>query len=97
MYSLVTTSSFLPLLPLSTIFAALDSLSLSLSLSLSKLQSLALTAAAAKEKLGHHTGNIYSGLCFIGVALGFQLKYRNVLLCGSQIKSMCVIKAGVIG
>ena len=82
MYSLVTTSSFLPLLPLSTIFAALDSLSLSLSLSLSKLQSLALTAAAAaKEKLGHHTGNIYSGLCFIGVALGFRLKYRNVL-CG---------------
>ena len=74
------------------------SFGLSLSLSLSKLQSLALTAAAAaKEKLGHHTGNIYSGLCFIGVALGFQLKYRNVLLCGSQIKSMCVIKAGVIG
>ena len=75
MYSLVTTSSFLPLLPLSTIFTALDSLSLS------KLQSLALTAAAAKEKLGHHTGNIYRGLCFIGVALGFRLKYRNVL-CG---------------
>ena len=55
--------------------------SFGLSLSLSKLQSLALTAAAAKEKLGHHTGNIYRGLCFIGVALGFRLKYRNVL-CG---------------
>ena len=53
--------------------------SFGLSLSLSKLQSLALTAAAAKEKLGHHTGNIYKGLCFIGVALGFRLKYRNVL------------------